>query len=312
MKSDTVRGLAWANLVHLSNNMWDDMPPRYQPYLRFSEKLWKDILEEMSRIGMNMVVLDLGDGVIYDSHPEIAVENAWSVEKLKGEIGRAEDLGIEIIPKLNFSAAHDAWLGEYSRCISTDTYYQVVGDLISEVIDIFDKPRFVHLGMDEEAPRFQDAHRGKRYRIMMVRQHDLWWHDLEFLFQEVQSEGVRPWIWQAGMWFPPEFFEPDTYVERMPKSVLQSNWYYGEDFGEDNFRVRSYDILEKNGYDQIPGAGTHSSSRNFEMTVSYCLNVIDPSRLYGFLQTTWKPATEEYRQVQMEAISQVGRTISNL
>ncbi len=30
----------------------------------------------MQAAGMNMVVLDLGDAVEYDSHPEIAVQNA--------------------------------------------------------------------------------------------------------------------------------------------------------------------------------------------------------------------------------------------
>lgn len=283
------------------------MPPRYQPYLRFDPGLWNDILEEMHEAGMNMIVLDLGDGVQYESHPEIAVENAWPVSKLKREISKAQELGIEIIPKLNFSTAHDAWLGEYSKCVSTDTYYDVCRDLISEVADIFEKPRFFHLGMDEEEPRFQSARRGKRYRIMVVRQYDLWWHDLNFLFDEVEKSGSRPWIWQAGMWFPPEYFEPEDYVDNMPKNVLQSNWYYGDDFSEENFQVKSYDILEKNGYDQIPGAGTHNTSKNFEMTVKYCSEVINPSRLYGFIQTTWKPTIEEHRDRQMEAIHQVGK-----
>ncbi len=31
---------------------------------------------------MNMVIIDLGDGVKYDSHPEIAVTGAWSPQKL--------------------------------------------------------------------------------------------------------------------------------------------------------------------------------------------------------------------------------------
>ena len=81
--------LLWGNLLHLSYNMWNDYvypDPRdpylmYQPYLRFDESLWNDLLRQMVQAGMNLVVLDLGDGVRYESHPEIAVQNAWTPDK---------------------------------------------------------------------------------------------------------------------------------------------------------------------------------------------------------------------------------------
>ena len=34
----------------------------FKPFLRFDETLWNDIIKKMSKVGMNMVVLDLGDG----------------------------------------------------------------------------------------------------------------------------------------------------------------------------------------------------------------------------------------------------------
>lgn len=115
----------WACLVHLSFNMWCDRETAdwpgygiYKPYLRFDGTLWNDLVEEIARAGVNMVVLDLGDGVQYRSRPEIAVTGAWSREKLRQEIARLRDRGIEPIPKMNFSTAHDAWLREYSRCVS--------------------------------------------------------------------------------------------------------------------------------------------------------------------------------------------------
>jgi len=98
---------------------------------------------------MNALVLDLGDGVRWDSHPEIAVENAWTPAKLREELDRARELGIEPLPKLNFSTAHDAWLGPYSRMVSTPQYYEVCRDLIDEASELFGRPRLFHLGMDE-------------------------------------------------------------------------------------------------------------------------------------------------------------------
>ena len=87
MKKNVPRPPIWANLVHLSYNMWFDCPESLfknktseavaKPYLRFDERLWRDILRAMSAAGMNMVVLDLGDGVAYRSHPEIAAKRLY-------------------------------------------------------------------------------------------------------------------------------------------------------------------------------------------------------------------------------------------
>ena len=79
----------------------------------------------MARAGMNMLVIDLGDGIRYESHPEIAVQGAWPPARLREELARLRALGLEPIPKLNFSTAHDAWLHDYSRMVSTPAYYKV-------------------------------------------------------------------------------------------------------------------------------------------------------------------------------------------
>ena len=79
----------------------------------------------MTRAGLNMIVIDLGDGVRYQSHPEIAVKKAWSPARLRRELKKLRDAGLEPIPKLNFSTAHDAWLGPYAGIVSSKTYYQV-------------------------------------------------------------------------------------------------------------------------------------------------------------------------------------------
>jgi hypothetical protein len=82
--------MIFANLLHLSYNMWGDWENpavkgkywAYKPYLRFDESLWNDLLEKMASYKMNMVVIDVGDGIEFSSHPEIAVKNAWSRDKL--------------------------------------------------------------------------------------------------------------------------------------------------------------------------------------------------------------------------------------
>jgi hypothetical protein len=299
--------MIWGYLLHLSYNMWADRDATdwglehvsAKPYLRFDASLWDDLLHKMADTGLSMVVIDLGDGVRYESHPEIAVEGAWTVGHLREELAKVREIGLEPIPKLNFSACHDAWLGPYARCVSTETYYRVCADLIAEVIDLFDRPRFFHLGMDEETARHQ-----RHYQYVVIRQYDLWWHDLGFLVEQVGKGGVRPWVWSDYLWD-----HPDTFFENMPHSAVQSNWYYAGEFGPEVERANAYLALEEHGYDQIPTGSNWSTPENFSRTVAFCREHIAPERLLGFLQTVWKPTLEVCRERHMQAIELVGQAL---
>jgi hypothetical protein len=132
---------------------------------------------------------------------------------------------------------------------------------------------------------------------VVIRQHDLWWHDLEFLVQEVETHGVRPWIWSDYVWD-----HEDTFYERMPRSVLQSNWYYGAEFGAEIAHCKPYLDLEARGYDQIPTGSNWSTAENMAATVAYCAKRIAPERLFGFLQTVWRPTLEACREQHMQAL----------
>ncbi len=300
--------LIWANLLHLGCNLWCDWDAQqpgeyayanYRPDLRFDDGLWDDLLAAMVRAGLNMVIIDLADGVRYESHPEIAVTNAWSVHRLRGELARLRGMGLEPIPKLNFSATHDVWMKDYARQVSTEGYYRVCRDLIAEVGELFDKPRFFHLGMDEETAAYQ-----AEYKYVVVRQHGLWWHDLLFYLEQVEKAGSRAWVWSDYLWRHPEEF-----FERMPRRVLQSNWYYGTKFDRTISAVDAYHQLEAHGYDQVPTASNHSSPESLALTVSYCTRHIPRERLLGFMQTPWRPTIEQYRKRHLEAIEQAGRVI---
>ncbi len=297
--------MIWGVLLHLSYNMWWDREPgeggleyiAAKPYLRFDETLWNDLLARAAGAGLNMMVLDLGDGVRYDSHPEIAVEGAWPTDKLRAEVRKLRDMGLEPIPKLNFSASHDVWLGEYARCVSTERYYRVCRDLIAEICELFDGPRLFHLGMDEET-----AHHQQGYEYVVIRQHDLWWHDLRFLLDQVEACGARPWVWSDYEWQ-----HQDTFYQRMPHSVLQSNWYYGIDFGPDVVDPQAYVRLEEHAYDQLPTGSNWDLAENMEATVRFCRERIAPERLIGFLTAPWKPTLEACRGRHEAAIDLMAR-----
>ncbi len=298
-------------LLHLGYRMWSDHPEDNPDCLRFDEPVYRLVTDRMAAIGMNMVVIDIGEALAYPSHPELAVKGAWSPERLRREVERLRGMGIEPIPKLNFSACHDHWLGEYSRMLSTPEYYRVCADVIRDVADVFGAFRFFHIGYDEEAIREQP-----RQLYAAARQGELWWHDLEWLFDRVGETGARPWMWADSFWHHPEEF-----ARRVPRSVLLSNWYYGRTFAEEGpfergyekVRLLAYGRLDGLGYEQVPCAtnwvpnyyGTPRNLVNYPLTVGHCRRALSPSLLKGFLMAPWTSTQEKNRGTLMEALDLV-------
>jgi hypothetical protein len=266
----------------------------------------------MVKVGMNMVIIDLGVPIRYPSHPELAVKGSWEIDRFRSELARLRKMGLEPIPKMNFSASHDVWLGEYHRMIATEPYYRVCSDLIRDVAEIFDHPRFLHLGFDEEFTELQG-----KYLYSVARQGDLWWHDFLWFVKETEKAGMRPWIWSDYAWH-----YHDLFYERMPRSVLQSNFYYADSFdmavlkartktGRSVMMVQTYEELDKAGFDQIPCGSNWTCDVNFAGTVKHCRKVCSPERLKGFLMAPWFMTIPEKEKKNLEAIDQVGAVIKS-
>lgn len=205
----------WGILVHLSMNMWFNQET--YDTLPFDDELWDYILDESVKSGVDTIVLDLGDGIEYASHPEIAMNGAWTRKRVRVELKRCKERGINLIPKLNFATPHCKWLGKYARMISTTEYYQVANDLIKEVYELFDHPEYIHLGMDEE-----DAKHVEKHEYAVFRQGELYWHDVRFLMDCVIDIGAKPWIWSCGLFDHPEEYKKHIGVD----DAVLSPWYY--------------------------------------------------------------------------------------
>ena len=308
----------WAALLHFGMNMWCDQPVKaYKDYtqedldliavadhLRFDETVWRKVTDRMAKVGMNMVVIDVGEGIRLKSHSELAVRGSWTIECFRAELDRLRKMGLEPIPKLNFSAAHDTWLKDYGRMLSTPEYYRVCEDVIAEVGEIFDRPRFFHLGYDEENWKCQ-----RLCAYAVVRQGEQWWHDFLKISGFAEKHGMRPWIWSDYAWDHEEEF-----MRRMPRSVLQSNWYYGTHFEASKnahrvIRCKTFGRLSDAGFDEVPCGSNYESDENIGALVSYCDKNVAPERLKGYLMAPWF-ATLPYKEKKLlDAMDQVGAAI---
>ena len=295
MKKDMI----WGIMMYLGDHMWDDetTPPRgwyldplYCENMKTTEKAWDMAVQFMAERKYNLALIDVGDGIRYESHPEISVPNAWDKDFLRKKLNEMRALGIEPIPKLNFSTCHDTWMKQYRRMVSTPTYYQCCADVIREVCEVFGHPRFFHLGCDEEVSDLQ-----KKYEMIIVRNTDLWWHDFRFLCNECEKHGARPWIWSDYVWKNEELF-----LKNMSKDVVQSNWFYGDfkdysnvDRPSSRRAIECYELLDQHGFEQIPTGSTWSRANNLLQTVGHGKNKLNPDRLLGFLGAPWSFTNEE-------------------
>jgi len=325
-----MKELYWGNLMHIGYNMWFDEDASFangkkstgygcaSSKLRFDRETWDAMIDRSVEQGVNMVVIDLGEGIKYESHPELAVEGSWTVDELRAELARLRALGITPIPKLNFALTHNKWLGPYKRLATSDIYNQVCVDVISEVCDIFDTPPMFHLGMDEE-----EADNQVNMQFACYRQFDLWWHDLFILFDACYKKGVRP-----AMWSDYANKHLDEYVKRMPKDVVQFHWYYWnfwenkpgtyKNLNDEKFNyapekyeyfkrfLKCYSAFEKAGFDQIPTGSCWNCDENMENLAEYARHVISPEHLLGFMQTAWKPTVAAEKDFQLHAIDLIG------
>ena len=319
------KGFAWAHLVHFGMNQWGDWDgARFdgpetqfqdakrrneastqeasvpQNRLRFDYAVWKELTERMAAAGLNMIVIDMGEAVKLPSRPELAVADSWEVDRFKKELDRLRGLGLEPIPKYNFSATHDAWLKEYGHKMGQREYYDVTADVIRDACEIFGHPRYFHIGYEEEF--------GDRYE----RPDDLWWHDLYHLVDKVEKAGARAWAWTDY----PAWRQPETFAKKMPRRVLQSAWWYAKmndliKCPDPRMFVKAglFATLEKMGFDQIPCGSNWCCDVNMSEIVACGDAVVKGGRLKGYLMTTWRPTLPAHRRPLLESADLLGAEI---
>ena len=163
---------------------------------------FEKVCDKAAECGFDKILIFTGDALVYDTHPELALPGAWTKEELKAQIERIRSLGMEPIPMLDFSAAHDVWLGEYAYKLSTDEYYKVCADLIGELCELFGGPSLFWLGLADENESAQ-----ARYRVCTVRDDLLKARDTAFLISECRKHGARPWLCGELFLSSPELFE---------------------------------------------------------------------------------------------------------
>lgn len=331
-------GFKWIDLVHLGMKMWGDLPFNEKPKrdgimmkvltdaeydavttpevlakdrMHFDEPFWRELSAKLRASGCNCIMIDVGEGMRYPSHPELAVKGSWSPEKLKAEIARLRAMGFEVFPKLNFSTSHDAWLGPYERMIATGKYYEVCADVIRDTMEVFAPVKNFHIGFDEEdVPHFHS-----NSSMLVMRQGDLWWHDLNWLVREVERYGARAWAWSDYLRRHTKDQFKSEFCRKMPKTVVQNPWMYWtkKDKMDTEPYIQAFLTLAEAGYDVAAcGSNCYGVTENFPDMAEYCHEKIAPERWKGMIMAPWIKTIEPYRRLHWQAADLIAEAIGRV
>ena len=309
-------GFIWGNLLHLGMNMWCDWenpdPLGYgweetvirwpSGKVRADMSVWNAWTDAMANEKLNLAVIDIGEALVYPSHPELAAKGAFTPEQMRQEICRLRKLGIEAVPKLNFSGGHNRWLNDYRPMMGTEAYRRICVELIADVCEIFDRPRFFHIGYDEETVWHQS-----RFQHVIVRRGDVWWRDFLSVVDAVEKNGSRAWCFSDKIWHA-----RDEFLKRMPKSVVQCPWNYTPDEKHPEY-IRSVEDMLSAGYEMIPDVGTFSTKGQNEIgtgegerLVKRFINDYPRKQLLGFLLCSWARPVPYHRTKGLKSIEFFG------
>lgn len=213
--------------ICLGYNMWFDKGAlltlseedrKERDFLYFDKATWNTVTEFLPAQGFNTVVIDLAEGLRYDSAPELAVDGSLSKAEFSQMLARLRSMGLTPIPKLDFSSAHDIWLKDYARMLCTTPYRNLVKNLIAEVAELFDHPQFFHIGMGDECNEYQ-----KYYEYIATRSRICFWEDIHIMLNSCRSVGARPMM--SGEYF---YREPYVFQKEISTDVVVTAPYFGD------------------------------------------------------------------------------------
>lgn len=261
--------------------------------LPFHKKLIDRIL---ARYKMNNIILE-AEFVKWKADPDIAVSWAQDQSEIKEEIKYAKDNFIEINPLMQ-SLGHCDWLfmtgrnrdiaenpgKPYAYCPTNPRTYPYIFKFYDELIELFDTPRYVHIGHDEvsETWGFPLDEECKK-----IGGQQLFLDDTLKVYNHITKQGPKVMLWGDMLLSrgdgPDATHAKDAQTakwlrDQLPKDIVVTDWHYAAAKPEE---YKSLKLFMDDGFDVI--ASTWDTPTNIEQFAQQAKNV----GAMGLLQTTW-------------------------
>ncbi|MCW8833999.1 MAG: hypothetical protein OQK09_00350 [Colwellia sp.] len=266
---------------------------------KFDLKVGLALVDAMAEAGFNTLILDIEDGVIYQSHPKLTRAYSIKMSALKELIAKARGYGMEVIPKLNLSSSnrnqHDRWLSPYWDGLSvakTVTLSRpVVKNVFEELINEIGNLKYFHIGMDEDHNRST-----KQYVAEIKRYHTL-----------LKSHGIKTVIWSDGAYLERDKSHAQVYAEKtmraapdLPKDIIQMIW----DYDHPNGKIAKE--LSNMGFTVWAAPGNKQSNID-----NWKKELTEQGLTKHLVLTPWTPTNEKYRQDWLKQITKYGKAFKH-
>jgi hypothetical protein len=280
-------------LIHIYHYdpAWYQRRDRQEP---FDLKIGCEVVDAVADAGLNMLAIDLDDGVVFRSHPELKRHYSVPMAHLQELVAKARQRKLEIVPKLNFSKSsyhrHNDWFSPHHQLEDTDEYWRMAFEVIDEVLDTCRPERFFFIGMDE------DTHRTDRQYVSAVKR----------LRAELKQRKLRAAMWNDTPHLSSSMFQCVRKTlaaeDNVATDVVQTVWDYGPVRRRAMQRVR--DIRQK-GFEVWIAPGT-----NPEHVRDWKQVALD-NGCTGMLMTMWQPVHHSTREEMLKRIRTLGPIYSS-
>lgn len=249
------------------------------------------IIEEMAANDMNMVIVDIEDGVTYESAPILERHYSAPMDDLVKLANAARENGIEFVPKLNFSKSsttvHDHWLAPYigpDYPGVRDEYFELGFKVIDEILEKCGPINYFHIGMDEDHDR-------------SVRQ---FVRDIKLLHDYLTKKGVRTVIWNDRLYLNRDV-KAEVFAEKfmaatpqLPTDIVHLLWDY------DITHEGVIKDLKDQGIDVWVAPGTN------ETNVKNWVEIAKNEGADGMIMSNWIKAHKDNEEFLVDSVRKVG------
>jgi hypothetical protein len=271
-------------LIHMSHYdpVWYEKKDREKP---FDLKIGCEIVDAVAQAGLNLLAIDLDDGVIFKSHPELKRHYSVPMSHLSELVAHAREKRLEIVPKLNFSKSklhrHNDWFSPHHELEDTEDYWKLAFEVIDEVLEVCAPERFFFIGMDEDTHRTDDQY---------VRA-------VESLRTGLAKRKLRTAMWNDSFHLSQSMFQCVRKTlaaeDSIGREVLQAVWDYGPVRQHAVDRIQD---IQRKGFDVWIAPG---SSPEY---VRAWKQVALDENCTGMLMTMWQPVSAETRESMLQRI----------
>lgn len=281
-----------AFLLHFSHYdpSWFDRKAQELP---FNIERGLEVVDALADQGFNTLIIDVADGVVYTSHPELKRHYSVPISSLKAVVDRARQRGLRVIPKLNFSKSarnkHNHWFAPYNEFPDNDEYFQKAFEIIDEVVRVCRPEKYFHIGMDEDTDRTDDQY------VSAVKR----------FADGLKKRGLTAVMWNDTTHLSGPMFQCVRKAlaaeDAVPKDIVQVVWDYGPVRERKAARVKN--IVAK-GFDVWIAPGWAPES------IAGWRDAALKSGCKGLVMVMWRKIDEKNSQQFLDRIKTLGPVFS--